>query len=83
MRRTRARMAEVREEVRRRVADFAVGVGYVLGPVHNVQPDVPPENLCAMYEEALRVGQYPLSRQEARKKDGRPQIGDREECRQG
>lgn len=54
---------EVREEVRRRVFDLAPGGGYILAPVHNVQPDVPPDNLCAMYEEALRVGQYPLSRE--------------------
>lgn len=52
---------EVREEVRRRVIDLAPGGGYILAPVHNVQPDVPPENLCALYEEASRVGRYPLS----------------------
>lgn len=52
---------EVREEVRRRVVDLAVGGGYILGPVHNVQPDVPPENLCAMYDEAKVVGNYPIS----------------------
>lgn len=52
---------EVRDEVRRRVADLAVGGGYVLAPVHNVQPDVPPENLCAMYDEAKVVGNYPIS----------------------
>ena len=51
---------EVREEVRRRVADLAPGGGYILAPVHNVQPDVPPENLCAVYEEALKVGRYPI-----------------------
>jgi uroporphyrinogen decarboxylase len=52
---------EVREEVQRRVADLAAGGGYVLAPVHNVQPDVPPENLCAMYDEARIVGDYSIS----------------------
>lgn len=44
---------EVREEVRRRIEDLAEGGGYVLCAVHNIQPEVPPENLVAMYEAAL------------------------------
>jgi len=47
---------EVREEVRRRVGDFAPGGGFVFAQVHNVQPDVPPENLVAMLEAARRFG---------------------------
>lgn len=45
--------AEVREEVRRRIDELAPGGGYVLAAVHNIQPDVPPENILTMYEEAL------------------------------
>jgi hypothetical protein len=26
----------------------------VLTPVHNIQPDVPPENVLALYDEARR-----------------------------
>jgi uroporphyrinogen decarboxylase len=52
--------AEVREEVRRRIQDLGPGGGYVLGPVHNIQPDVPPENILAMYEAAYELGRYPL-----------------------
>jgi len=63
---------EVRREVRRRVIDLAPGGGYILAPVHNVQPDVPPENLSAMYEEALRVGQYPLPKEQARRNVDEP-----------
>jgi len=44
---------EVRREVRRRIDDLGRGGGYVLCPVHNVQPEVPPQNLVAMYEAAL------------------------------
>jgi len=44
---------EVREEVKRRIGDLAEGGGYVLCAVHNVQPEVPPENVVAMYEAAL------------------------------
>ncbi len=42
---------EVRAEVRKLVADLGLGGGFVLAPVHNIQPDVPPENICALYEE--------------------------------
>lgn len=45
--------AEVREEVRRRIDDLGAGGGYVLCPVHNVQAEVPPENIVAMLEAAL------------------------------
>jgi uroporphyrinogen decarboxylase len=40
----------VRDEVRRRCGDLAPGGGFVFCQVHNIQPDVPPENVMAMYE---------------------------------
>jgi uroporphyrinogen decarboxylase len=48
--------AEVREDVRRRIEDLAPGGGYVLAAVHNIQPEVPPENVVAMYDAALEFG---------------------------
>ncbi len=51
---------EVRAEARRRIRDLAPGGGYVVDTVHNVQADVPPENICALYEEAVRFGTYPI-----------------------
>ncbi|RPI10732.1 MAG: hypothetical protein EHM71_02800 [Zetaproteobacteria bacterium] len=52
--------ADVREEVRRRIRDLGPGGGYVVSPVHNIQPDVPPENVVAMYDAAYELGRYPL-----------------------
>jgi len=52
---------EVRTEVGRRIRDMAPGGGYILAAVHCIQPDVPPENVCAMLEEAVVAGQYPLT----------------------
>lgn len=49
---------DVVEEVKRRVADLAPGGGYVLCAVHNIQPDVPPENVVAMYEAGKTYGRY-------------------------
>ncbi len=51
---------QVREEVRRRIRDLAPGGGYVLGPSHNIQADVSPENIVAMYRAALDLGGYPI-----------------------
>jgi uroporphyrinogen decarboxylase len=47
---------EVRAEVRRRIADLAPGGGYVLAPVHNIQEDVPPDNILAMADAAMEFG---------------------------
>lgn len=49
---------DVREEVKRRIGDFAPGGGAVFAQVHNIQPDVPPENIEAMFDAALEFGGY-------------------------
>ena len=49
---------DVAAEVRRRIADLGPGGGYVLCAVHNLQGDVSPENICAMYDTARDYGQY-------------------------
>jgi len=49
---------DVREEVKRRMNDLAPGGGFVFCAVHNIQPDVSPENIVAMYETALEFGSY-------------------------
>jgi uroporphyrinogen decarboxylase len=48
----KATTAQVRAEVRRIVSIMAPGGGYIFSPSHNLQGDVPPENVVAMYEEA-------------------------------
>jgi len=47
---------EVREEVERRLDDLQAHGGYVLCAVHNLQPEVPPENVVAMYQAGLEYG---------------------------
>jgi uroporphyrinogen decarboxylase len=49
---------EVRAEVKRRISDLAPGGGYVFCQVHNIQPEVPPENVVAMLEAAGEFGGY-------------------------
>jgi uroporphyrinogen decarboxylase len=41
--------AEVRAEVLRRVDDLRAGGGFVFAAVHNIQPNVPAENILAMW----------------------------------
>jgi len=48
--------ADVREDVRRRIETFAPGGGFVWCQIHNILPDVPPENIVAMLEAALEYG---------------------------
>ncbi len=49
---------EVEAEVKRRVDDLAPGGGFVLAAVHNIQPEVPPENVVTMFDTALEYGTY-------------------------
>ena len=42
--------AQVKVEVKKNMELFKTGGGYVFAQVHNIQPDVPVENVIAMYE---------------------------------
>ncbi len=48
----------IREHVRRSVEALRPGGGYVFNSVHNIQADVPPENVLAMYDAAHEFGGY-------------------------
>lgn len=50
--------AEVRDEVQRRISDLAPGGGFVFNTVHNIQADVPPENILAMRQAVRDFGSY-------------------------
>ena len=42
--------ADVRSDVLDRLKIFAPGGGFVFNTVHNILPDVPPENIVAMFD---------------------------------
>jgi len=48
----------VREHVRRHLEIWKPGGGYVFNNVHNIQADVPPENMVAMFDTAYECGFY-------------------------
>jgi uroporphyrinogen decarboxylase len=54
----RATPAEIRDHVRRNLDAFKPGGGYVFNNVHNLQADVPPENILALYDAAFEFGAY-------------------------
>ncbi|MFQ6067667.1 MAG: uroporphyrinogen decarboxylase family protein, partial [bacterium] len=49
---------EVRQEVKKRIDHLAEGGGFVFNSVHNIQADVPPENVVAMFDMARDYGKY-------------------------
>jgi uroporphyrinogen decarboxylase len=51
---------QVREEVRRVLQILGPGGGFMIGAVHTVLDDVPPENVLAMVDAVAEFGRYPL-----------------------
>ena len=49
---------EVREDVRRNIEALAPAGGFVFAAVHDIQADVPPENIMAMWEAWKEFGFY-------------------------
>ena len=47
---------DVRAEVALRIKQLGKNGGYILNSVHNIQPDVPPENVVAMFEYGRELG---------------------------
>ncbi len=50
--------AQVRDDVRRRIDDLGPDGGFVAATVHNIQANVPPENIMAMWETLQEFGIY-------------------------
>lgn len=51
---------ELRYEVARRIHDLGQNGGYILAPCHNINVDIPAENVLAMFDAAQEFGTYPL-----------------------
>jgi uroporphyrinogen decarboxylase len=49
---------EVRADVRKHLEDLMPGGGFVFNTVHNIQGNVPPENIMAMWETLQEYGRY-------------------------
>lgn len=53
---------DVEREVRTRLTAFAPGGGYIFAASQNIQADVPPENVVAMFNVARKWGRYPIQK---------------------
>jgi hypothetical protein len=51
---------DVADEVRRKIAALAPGGGYIFSGGHNIQADVPPANIVALFDTASEAGRCPL-----------------------
>ena len=49
---------DVRERVGRQVAALKPGGGYLFATIHNISPEVPPENIVAFFEAGREFGRY-------------------------
>ncbi len=49
---------QIRDEVKRIIEILAPGGGYVYNTIHNIQADVPPKNIVAMYEAFQEFSAY-------------------------
>ena len=50
--------AQIREHVHNNIEIFKAGGGYIFNNVHNIQADVPPENIISLFEAAYDYGFY-------------------------
>lgn len=57
----RGSASDVRKEVGRRIREMAKGGGYILAAVHNIQVEVPPANVAALFRAGRELGRYPLT----------------------
>jgi uroporphyrinogen decarboxylase len=56
---------DVRAQVRDRIAALGRGGGFVFAPSQDIQADVPPQNIVAMFDEAIASGRLGLGRPDA------------------
>jgi uroporphyrinogen decarboxylase len=59
--------AEVEREVRERIETCGPGGGFLIAPTHNIQLDVPFENIEAFYGAVKKYGAYPIRRRHKRR----------------
>ena len=55
-----ASLEQIAAEAKRTIDILAPGGGYVFVPTHNIQPDVSPDRIDALYQSALRHRKYPV-----------------------
>lgn len=57
----RGSLKDIEEEVKLRIKQLAPGGGYILAPSHNFQADTSGEKIVAVYDYAMKYGEYPIN----------------------
>jgi len=52
---------QIIKEARQTIRILAPGGGFVFAPIHNIQPEVPPENIVALLQAARQYGDYQIT----------------------
>ena len=54
------KIKDLEKNIKEVIEIMAIGGGYIFAPTHNIQPDISPENIVAIYKYAEEHGQYPI-----------------------
>lgn len=49
-------MEDIRREVCQRIVVLGKDGGYIFATIHNIQPDIPPEKILAVFDSARQCG---------------------------
>ena len=50
--------AEVADNVKKNIDALAPGGGFVFATIHNIQSEVPPQNIAAIWDTLMKYGRY-------------------------
>lgn len=57
---TSGTVEDIQNEVKQQIEIFASGGGFVFTQVHNIQSDIEPEKVLAIYDSAIKFRDYPI-----------------------
>jgi uroporphyrinogen decarboxylase len=52
--------SRIRESLLKNISAIAPGGGFLFASIHNISPEVPPENITAFFDAGLEFGNYPI-----------------------
>jgi uroporphyrinogen decarboxylase len=52
---------DVRAQAQHAIRELGPGGGYIFAAIHNIQPNVPPQNIVALFNTARDAGRYPIN----------------------
>jgi uroporphyrinogen decarboxylase len=54
---------QIRSDIKQQIKKLAPGGGYIFASIHNIAPEVPPENILAFFKAGQEFGNYPIPSQ--------------------